>query len=101
MLKGPVETVQVDVSSWLLRAMRFRPLSLVVGSLTGVSITFSPFWLFMLGRGGASLGDWRVLCCFMVTYLVPMVYIGFGGPVLQVAWKRRSAPGIGAPLGSR
>jgi len=98
MLKGPVETIQINVSRRLFRAMQFRPLALLVGALTGVSVTLSPAYLFMLGRDGASFGDWRVLTCLMVTYLIPLVYMRFGGPVVEVAWKRRTDPTFGAPL---
>ena len=99
MTNGSVERIQVDVSRRLFRAMQFRPLALLVGALTGVSITFSPALLFYLGSQGAPFLDWRVIACFAVTYLVPLVYVRFGGAVLQVAWKRRDDPTFGAPGG--
>ncbi len=88
MQPGSRETVQVEVPRSLFRAMHWRPLGLLVAALTGVSISFCPLFLYWFGRWGFEITDWRVLTNFALIYLVGSVYISFGAPVLNVAWKR-------------
>jgi YHS domain-containing protein len=72
--------VPVDVPRWLFRALHRRSFSLVVSSLTGVSITFCPLFLYQLGHDRLPITDWRIVGCFLVTYLEPMVYIQLAAP---------------------
>jgi len=88
------ETVQVEVPRRLFRAIRWRPLGLLVAALTGVSVSFCPLFLYWFGRWGYAITDWRVLTNFAVMYLVGGVYISLGAPVLNLAWTR---PGTGRP----
>ena len=75
-----------------------------VAALTGVSITFSPLFLYQLGREGVGWSDWRLWACFGVTYLVPMFYMRIGGAVATQAWKDRKkekqSDGTSATYGS-
>ena len=90
MRTSQVERVEIVLPKFWFRLLQ-RPLAYyTVAALTGVSITFVPLSLFWLGRSGASYRDWRVLACFLVVYLVPLVYVLLGGPVLKEVWKARS-----------
>ncbi len=103
MWNTPVHTVQIEVPRRLFRAMHWRPLNYAVVALTGVSVSFCPFFLYLLGRGGAAVTDWRVLANFAVIFLVPGVYMSFGAPVVARAWKpwNDSAPGTDEESGTR
>jgi len=72
MWKAPVDTVQIDVPRRLFRAMHYRPLNLLVAGLTGVSVSFCPYFLYHFGEERVPFLDWRVITCFAVTYLVPL-----------------------------
>ena len=80
MRKAPVDTVQIEVSRRLFRAMHYRPLNLLVCGLTGVSVSFCPYFLYRFGEERVPFLDWRVFTCFAVTYLVPLVYMRVGAP---------------------
>jgi hypothetical protein len=99
MWKTPVDRIQIEVPRRLFRAMHYRPLNLLVGGLTGVSVSFCPYFLYQFGEERVPFLDWRVLTCFAVTFLVPLVYIGVGAPVLALAWRRSTQPVAGADNG--
>lgn len=80
-------TLQVTYPCRLVRVLQFRQTQLLVGALTGVSITFCQYLLFLFGREDASFTDWRVILCLVVAYGVPMVYIRLGSKVLEAIWK--------------
>ena len=91
MSTSQVETVEIVLPRFWFRLLQ-RPLAYhTVATLTGVSFTFVPLSLFWLGRSGASYHDWRVIGCFLVVFLVPLVYVHLGGPVLKEVWKDRGA----------
>lgn len=93
MRTSQTETVEIAIPRFWCRLLR-RPIAFYsVAALTGVSITFVPLALFQLGRSGAFGFDWRVLGCFFVVYMVPLVYIRLGGPVLNELWKGRGVEG--------
>ena len=100
MRKAPVDTVRIEVSRRLFRAMHYRPLNLLVCGLTGVSVSFCPYFLYRFGEERVPFLDWRVLTCFAVTYLVPLVYMRVGAPVLALAWKRSKKPMAGPSDGN-
>ena len=91
--KIPHETIQLLVPSSLYRGVQNPIVFYAISVLTGVSITFSPMYLFLLGSSGARPFDWRVIVCGVVTYVIPGVYMRFGGLVLAHAWKARNAMG--------
>ena len=101
MWNAQVETVQIEVPRRLFRAMQWRPLSLVVSALTGISVSFCPLSLYELGSAGVSFWDWRVLANFAVIVLVPGVYMRLGAPVLARAWESPNDVESAADVGSR
>jgi hypothetical protein len=90
MAEGEFETFEVTYPVRLVRLFQNAPFVYTLGALTGVSITFCPYLLFTLGRGGASFTDWRVLACVALAYLIPFAYVRLGGRVMEAIWKRRS-----------
>lgn len=44
-------------------------------ALTCLSLTFAPMALFRLGKAGADYRDPRVIACFAVIVLVPLIYV--------------------------
>jgi len=86
---GPKVLIEVQVGAASYRAVQSPPVFWAVCALTGVSVSVAPLSLFMFGHQGVSGSDWRVLACFLVTYLVPLVYMRLGSPVLEHAWKHR------------
>jgi len=98
-----VQVLQVAVPRRLFRLLQFRPLALVVGALTGVSVTAVPVILFWLGHEGARFWDWRTLLCLAVIYLVPFVYVKLGSPVLAVAygWRAREHSSVAPTAAAR
>jgi len=101
MWNSQVETIQIEVPRTLFRAMRSRPLNLLVGALTGVSVSFCPLSLYEFGLAKVSFWDWRVLANFALILLVPGVYMSFGAPVLARAWKSPDNPASRADVGDR
>lgn len=81
------EAVQVRVPRFWFRAFRPAPVKYSLAALTGVSISFAPLLLYFLGSSAAEMFDWRVLTCLGVAYVVPFVYLRFGGLVLGEIWK--------------
>ena len=84
------ETFEVAYSAWLVRLCRSPLVVYTVGGLTGVSITCCPYFLYVLGREGASFTDWRVMLCAAVAYFIPFVYIRLGGVAMEAIWKSRA-----------
>ncbi len=85
--------VTVEVPADAYRLAQNPVLYFTVAALTGVSVSFSPFFLYQFGREGVGWSDWRVWACFAVTFLVPMFYARLGAPVAALAWKNRRKGG--------
>jgi hypothetical protein len=94
---APGIDVTVRVPTWLYRAAQ-RPLFYApVSLLTGVSVTFCPLYLFLLGGGSVDrLSDWRVIACLLIAYIVPLLYMMMAGPVFRHAWRHRKSQGRSA-----
>jgi hypothetical protein len=91
-----MEDVAVKIpAAWVRRVN--SPLMLVVASLTGVSVSFAPMGLFMLGKAGASLSNPLVWVCFLVIYCVPGFYMSLAGTVLKQLYNRRFTEPDAAP----
>ena len=74
-------TVELD-SKWERRVN--SPLFWAVSALTGISITYAPFYLYRAGQDGLSESSgWLVPTCFAVIYLVPLFYIRLGAEVIK------------------
>ena len=79
----PGNAVSVQISEVWVRRLN-SPLYVVVGALTGVSISFAPLGLLMLGIHN----QWNVLTisgaavCFLMVYFVPMFYMRLAGQVI-------------------
>jgi len=75
-------TIQID-SKWVkvIHSKRY----FVVGSLTGVSVTFAPIFLFVSGMHGFLHGfGWVLgLFCFAIIHYVGSFYIKLGGEVVR------------------
>jgi hypothetical protein len=83
-------TIQVDVPPRLYRFSQNRSVGLALGACTGVSITLCPLLLFQLGRSGASYGDWRVIACLIVTFVVPFTDMRLGASIFNHAQRKRA-----------
>jgi hypothetical protein len=57
--------------------------SVVITALTCLALAFAPFYLFVLGREGASFTDWRVISSFASIVLFPLVYIRLAALVIH------------------
>ena len=79
MQQADSETFEIAYPALLVRLFRFPLIVYTVGSLTGVSVARSPYFLYVLGREGASFTDWRVMLCAAAAYFIPLVYIRLGG----------------------
>ena len=57
----------------------------MVSALSGVSVSFAPYFLYLSGQGKFYRGhEWFiVLLCFAVTFLVPLVYTRIGSAVIK------------------
>ena len=80
-------TVQID-ARWQKRIN--SPLMYLVGALTGVSITFAPYGLYMLGQQGVNLWHPLVLLCLLAAYLVPYFYIRLAGEVIGQLYRPKA-----------
>jgi hypothetical protein len=87
----PGNTVTVEISEVWVRRLN-SPLFFVVATLTGVSISFAPLGLLMLGI----FNQWNVLtisgaaACFLMIYFVPLFYMRLAGQVIkQLVNKKR------------
>ena len=83
----PIKPVDVEVPLRWYRLVQRPVVFWSTIALGGVSITFAPLALYGLGRSGVA--DWRVAICFGVVYLVPLVFIKLGMPVVQHAYRHR------------
>jgi hypothetical protein len=81
--------VTVRVPARLYRIAQNPVLGLAIASLTGVSITFCPLGLILVGGSAAKLGDWRIIAFLLVIYFVPGFYMALAGPVFRHAWEHR------------
>ena len=77
-----MERVTVELEPLWTRLIR-SPAFFVIAALTGVSITFCPLFLFRFGQDGIAITDWRVLTCFAIGYLVPIVHFRLAGAVMR------------------
>jgi hypothetical protein len=94
-----VKTVEiaVEVPADAYRLAQNPVLYFTIAGLTGVSVTFSPLFLYEFGREGVGWSDWRLWACFGVTFLVPMFYARLGAAVAAHAWRNRHrAEGVSA-----
>lgn len=81
-----MDEVTVTIPAVWLRRVK-SPLMLIVCALTGVSITFAPFFLFQLGQAKSEIWNPLVLLCFAVIYLVPGFYMKLAAVVLAQLYK--------------
>lgn len=85
-------SLQIEFPEKWLRFVR-SPLMVLVTALTCLALTFAPAALYSLGKAGAGYSDPRVIACFAVIVLVPLVYVRlatlFIGQLLPAS--RRSA----------
>jgi hypothetical protein len=73
----PVDYVTVKVDSKWRRRIKSPWIMGPVAALTGVSVSFAPFYLFWIGPP-QDLGVWEwlgVAACFLMIYLVPGFYM--------------------------
>lgn len=79
-----MERMAIEVDEKWARTVR-SPMYWVVSALTGVSVTFCPLFLFLFlfGREGTSMTDWRVLICLAIGYLIPFVHFRLAAPVMK------------------
>ena len=67
-------SMRIELSEKWLKFIR-SPATVLVAGLTCLSLTFAPVLLFNLGKAGVDYRDPRVIACFAVIVLVPIVYI--------------------------
>jgi len=84
-------TVTVEIDSSWVKFVR-SPAFTVVSALSGVSISFAPYFLYLSGQGRFYPGsEWLIVpFCFAVIYLVPLVYIRIGSAVIKELRKREA-----------
>lgn len=95
-----MKEVTVTVPATLVWVVNSK-LMLLIGALTGVSVTFIPCTLFELGRSQATYRDLRVQLCLAVIYLVPAFYIHVGGRVIFALLEHSRRGRGGAPPSER
>jgi hypothetical protein len=68
------------------------PVFIVVSALTGISVSFAPYFLYLSGQGKFYHGhEWFVVpLCFGVILLVPLAYFRLGGAVVKELRKKQS-----------
>jgi hypothetical protein len=64
-----------------------------VSALTGVSVTFAPYFLYLSGQGKFFHGYERFIVplCFAVIYVVGFVYIRLGSAIVKELRKNKTA----------
>ena len=67
-------SMRIELPEGWLRFVRSQA-TVLVTALTCLSLTFAPLALFNLGKAGVDSRDPRVIACFAVIVLVPLVYI--------------------------
>ena len=82
-------TVTVEIDSGWVKFVR-SPAFTVVSALSGVSVSFAPYFLSLSGQGRFYYGsEWLIVpLCFAVIYLVPLVYISIGSSIIKELKKR-------------
>ena len=77
-------TVIVEIDSGWVKFVR-SPVFSVVSALSGVSVSFAPYFLYLSGQGKFYHGHEGsiVPLCFAITFLVPFVYMRIGGAVIK------------------
>ena len=66
--------LQIELPEKWLRFVR-SPMMVLLTALTCLALTFAPAALYTLGKAGANYSDPRVIACFAVIALVPLVYV--------------------------
>ncbi len=74
------DKVMIEVDAKWVRRIN-SPWYWAVSTLTGVSITFAPLFLYRYGQDGGA--TWKVATCFALIYLVPLFYIRLGAHVIR------------------
>jgi len=95
----PKETVTIQIDAKWLRRIRSPYVKWLVFSLTGVSVTFAPLYLFWCGqRKEFGAFEWLVVTlCFVVIYLVPGFYMRLAGEVIgQLVKIEKARPSLQA-----
>jgi hypothetical protein len=67
-------SMRIELSEGWLKFVR-SPAMVFITALTCLSLTFAPMALFRLGKAGADYRDPRVIACFAVIVLVPLIYV--------------------------
>jgi hypothetical protein len=67
-------SMRIELSEGWLKFVRSQAMVFMT-ALTCLSLTFAPMALFRLGKAGADYRDPRVIACFAVIVLVPLVYL--------------------------
>lgn len=67
-------SMRIELPEGWLRFVRSQA-TVFVTALTCLSLTFAPLALFNLGKAGLDYRDPRVIACFAVIVLVPLVYV--------------------------
>jgi hypothetical protein len=89
-------TLTVEIDSFWVRFVR-SPAFYVVSALSGVGVSFAPYFLYLSGQGKFYHGYERFIVplCFAVC-LVPIVYIRIGSAVIKEL--RRNETVVPPPL---
>jgi hypothetical protein len=77
-------TVTVEINSGWVKFVR-SPAFSVVSALSGVSVSFAPYFLYLSGQGKFYPGhEWLIVpLCFAVVFLVPLIYMRIGSTVIR------------------
>jgi hypothetical protein len=67
-------SMRIELSERWLKFVRSQATVLLAG-VTCLSLTFAPVMLFNLGKAGVDYRDARVIACFAVIVLAPLVYV--------------------------
>ena len=67
-------SMKIELSEAWLKFVR-SPATVFVTALTCLSLTFAPMALFNLGKAGLDYRDPRVIACFAVIVMGPLVYL--------------------------
>ena len=79
-----MDKVKIELDRKWVRRVR-SPMIWIVSSLTGVSISFAPWFLYLSGAGRFHPeASWAIVpLCFAVIYLVPLFYFRLGAEVVR------------------
>lgn len=67
-------SMRIELSERWMKFVRSPSMGFVT-ALTCLSLTFAPLALFNLGKAGLDYRDPRVIACFALIVLVPLVYV--------------------------